>query len=398
MWERKYPLVLVAASAIAAMIVSVSQFHNTGSQSDVDAMKDSVAVPVVGIGLPGGDILSDDGGSAPKALSLERVYTATTYAIAISGTALYRVSDTSITSSDVSSPTNPVDLDTMSIGGRVLASTVDNILSRLYTVENPGLLRVVDISDPNDLSELGTAIVTNTTGSAPISISADGDIVVLGEKNDEFSVTGIRVLDASDAEGIIELPMYISDHYDVLDLHIDGESVFAALWEYGRFGEFKTFAVTDTSMTALDAIGAMIPSGGVSNIALDGSNAYVSIVDTENLNTQLAIVDVSDLREPTLIGSYQFSNNETTGYNPIISDIVVEGDAVYCIETAFGPDMREDQFEHTLRRLDVSNPSAVSEDVSIELPVDPRQMVLGDAHLYIAAAEDGWLIVSITEP
>ncbi|MCA9302487.1 MAG: hypothetical protein KC996_00045 [Phycisphaerales bacterium] len=197
----------------------------------------------------------------------------------------------------VEDPENPVQVGSYSGMERVDWVSVSG--DTVYTVDAvSALIHSVDVSDPAAPSFLWEYMTPNP----PLSITAEGDMVVVGENG------GIRILDVSDPKSPIERGYFQRDR---------------------RFDNFSLkdnllFATGSAVLTAIDIedpenpqqLGELLIPHNLTAVQSDGNYAYIGIRNPESDPGRGALqMVVVDIRDPAMMRMVaEYSNNDAYSY------------------------------------------------------------------------------------
>lgn len=262
---------------------------------------------------------------------------------------------------DVSNPLAPFEASYYE-ATNIYISTENNITfvgTYLYMAVGYGGLLILDVSNPLAPREVARYSDDNLFDKA-FSVSSAGGYVYLGV------TTGLVVLNVSNPAA----PQYVTGlgGPPIYNSTIQGTLLYMASGVDG-------FVVIDISNPTSPTLVTNIDEGirFANDVHIDGSVAYVS-----NQASTL-IFDVSDVANPTMLGSYA-----DTG---IVTGIDVQGDYAYTT------DLR------TLSILDIQNPSAPTTIATAPLSSNQaRSVEVSGSYAYVANDTDGLSIFDISNP
>ena len=262
-------------------------------------------------------------------------------ALSIDGDTLYLVNHFSLTSVDVSNPSEPLTLGSVStrydtllndLGGLATSLVISSDEKIAYVASDGFGLVIIDISDPSDPKPMGSLFIDSTQSelnSNKLALSPDGTTVYLAE-----GAAGVKVIDVRDAKN----PMLI-DTIQTLGgsggqtLSAAGDKLYSSnsSYDYANYidvpGGLEVFNVAKKSVSAGDKISPMLyytsPSNGSETDSFDFK------VNDGALDSNQATISVSFADSASDDGTWTFTKNgdETitiTGCSgPCSSDLVI---------------------------------------------------------------------------
>jgi len=260
-------------------------------------------------------------------------------------------------------------------------------------------LRVLDISDPQSVSEIsatalpGDAVGVSLAGNYAYLAIADGGLAMLditdpsapalldglalpGYINSVFvsgdfaymacSQAGLRIVDVSDPNNLNEVGFYLGQ-----DAVLDVQAVGTAAYVANDWGGLSVLDISDPA--APGEIGAWEPPQQVNALGEANGVAYIAAQDG------LWVLDVSDPIQPTLV-----SNQPITA---TVQDVVIAGQYAFLAAS-----------ENGLRVFDVSDPLNPYEAGWLDTPGIARDLSLTGDTLYLVEDEGVLRIINVAEP
>lgn len=189
---------------------------------------------------------------------------------------------------DVSDPVQPSEIGVLAIGGA--APDVDLVGDLAFVAEQPFTLRIVDVSDPSAPIECGALVLDDPiappTLVSELSVALEGDIAFLGE-----SIGHVAILDLADPDhpapiAALDFVGYQFGNIEVLD---------GALYLPVGAGEIQIYDVSDP--TAAQPLARVAGLPGI-RIAVASGVLYVLGLGVQELH----LFDVSDPASPVALG------------------------------------------------------------------------------------------------
>lgn len=315
--------------------------------------------------------------------------------LAVSGSIAYALSDSRLVVVDISAPLTPtvlgrVDLpniershDLVVAGNRAYLVTGKNN----YPAEGKQGLRVIDVSNPGQMHEVGWF----ETGADTFGVTYDSGLVYLGAGE-----SGVEIVDVSQANGLMEIGRYGLPPWTIA-VAVDNDYAYVVDYSYG----FKVIDVSQPSSP--NWVGSLDENLAESDIVISGDYAYVAerkglrvidisyppqpaqigLFDMDVLyddahavvlsgtvayvagNDGLYIVDISDPAQPEQLALYNGSGG--------IWRLALSGNYIYALESALESDFVV---------LDISTPEAPLEVGSVALR--GHSVAVSGTHAYVA--------------
>ncbi|WP_154898260.1 Calx-beta domain-containing protein [Gimesia maris] len=238
------------------------------------------------------------------------------------------------------------------------AQSVQVVGDTAYVADNTSGLRILDISDPSNISELGSF---DTFGYA-VGVQVVGDTAYIADYS-----SGLRVLDISDPANISELGSFDTPGI-ARSVQVVGDTAYVA----DNTSGLRVLDISDPSN--ISELGSFDTPSYAAGVQVVGGTAYVA-----DDSSGLRVLDISDPSNISELGSF-----DTFGY---AVGVQVVGDTAYVADYSFG-----------LRILNISDPSNISELGSFDTPDHARSVqVVGDT-AYIADNSSGLRVLDISDP
>lgn len=284
-------------------------------------------------------------------------------AVVVVGNYVYFGNGNVVQSADITDPTTPLLLDQINTVSTVRGMAYSE--GYLYVAASVGMLRILDVRDPTDLTEVA---VYPEVSPNEVFVSDGYAYVYSG---------GVVVLDVREPSQPTRV--------DMPDVH---GQILAVNEGYAYVATYPTgLAILDFQHPAQPSqVGSFPTDRRVKNVAVCDGNAYVAI-DSNGLG----ILDVRDPSQPTASGFFADRGE--------LGNLTVHGNYVFLVENDV---VSEFELERdTLRIIDVGDPARPVE-TGIYLP-DGRYSFLvdvaaTDAYVYLATFEGGLRIVDIRDP
>jgi len=251
---------------------------------------------------------------------------------------------------DVTNPSNVSLLGTADLGGDSRAVVVSG--NYAYVAARDSGVYVVDVTNPANPFKVKTILTPRARG-----ISINGSIVYIAASD-----SGMGILDITNPADPVIVGYTGSEVYGE-NVAVNGNT--AGLTDYGQI---TFYDITSPSSPVKKGSTGSFNTGN-EGFALDGSYAFVPDGDS------LKIFSITDLNSPLLV-----SKIETGGYG-YVSD--VEG--TYCYVASEGTG---------IRAINISNPSAPVEDGFYDDVPQSRGVIVNGKYVYVAEKVDGLTVYS----
>jgi hypothetical protein len=235
--------------------------------------------------------------------------------------------------------------------------------SYAYVAATSAGMRVVDVSDPTHPKEVGKFVTGS--GSYASGIAVEDDLVYLGVYMDTpYSLYVIDVSDHANPTAVGKLPT-IGEFWDIA---LRDKLLYVAYAD--------GLLVVDVSNPAFPVTVGRVDFTGdaflTTGINLQGNLAFLA-----ESGAGLRIIDVSDPRNPKLVGVY-----EAPGW---VSSLALNGAWAFVLDGQ-------------LRIVDVSNPAQPLEKASLVTPGSNTEITYSNEKLYISDGGAGLSIVNVSDP
>jgi hypothetical protein len=262
-----------------------------------------------------------------------------------------------ITAIDVSDPTSPSRLDWMNVVGYAAGATISGNYAYLG-VDDYGL-RVVDVSDPTELVEVGS-LVFDSAGAVALS---GGTAYV----TDLYG--GLHAISIADP-----IEPHLLSSFDTMgesrNVAVAGDLAYLAGRREGLWYLYVTNPVT------IEQINLEPESDWVYDVAVNEHIVYLATGQDG-----LRILDVSDPSEPNELGSYQVENRS-------FGTVVVDGNTAFLPHHFYIPPT---QF-YALRLVDVSDPTNPVQSYYTHFDWLVEDIVVADNIAYITSGYRLWIM------
>ena len=346
-------------------------------------------------------------------------------AIAISGTYLYAISydGASIDVFDITNPSSPVHDTSYTFIGAGGALTINghhlylgNSFSpqfQVYDISNPKNLKYVNGIDlsalPLGITVIDTLVyissgtgytISNDVGLTVVDVADTGNYHIISNIHGYFdSQSGDTIQFGAQSSFITTNFAFLPTWYGLMTVNIQNplslkvESYFRTAWDAIAIatdssnhaflaelnGGLKILDYSNPTLPQL--IGQFDPNEEVKNVAFSNNLCYL-LCDTD-----LLIIDVSNLESPKLIGRIAFADSVSNNSVAVASFICVNGPIVYVA--------RKSENLFAINAVDPSHPKIMSVCNLIGLPVG---MSKTNSYLYVANADTGIQIFDVSDP
>jgi hypothetical protein len=312
---------------------------------------------------PGGQTGGTSGSSKNHKLSLQGQIGGSSYAVDVQGNFAYLGVGPRIYVLDTSDPSAPKFIGQSGVMPGVVRSVIASG-NYVYVADGKGYLRVIDVSDPTQPTEVASLV----EHSYAQGLALDGTTLYIAD-----NPFGLRVVDVSDPLhpqkiGEVKIPGAASS------VDIDGSRAFLA----GSTDE-NNLAVIDISNPAqpVKTASIVIPeSEGSVVYAVKVRDNYVYVAVG---SPGLIVVDISDPAQPIKAGAFD---------TPWADGLVIEGNTLYLADQTEG-----------LYALDISDPKNPSQTGLLSLELfqqdvpGQRNMVIQNGKVFFANGNQGMLVV-----
>lgn len=235
---------------------------------------------------------------------------------------------------------------------------VEIVGNRAYVADRTGGLRVLNITNPASVSEIGFFDpVAQAQGVAVV-----GNIAYVAEGSD-----GLRLLDVSDPASITQVGV-VNTPGVAWDVEVVGSTAFVA----DGNGGLRLYDVSNPAM--ITPLGFISTSGLARDVKVVGNTAYVA-ADTGGLR----VLDVSNLATITQLG---FFDTPSLSWN-----LEVVGNTVYVADAFSG-----------LHVLDVSNPGMITQLGVYDTPDQAIGLAVVDGIAYVGDNARGLRVLDVRNP
>jgi len=242
----------------------------------------------------------------------------------------------------------------------------------LYQTSPPQAVRILDISDPYSITQLGSRDV----GQKLISAKVDGDVFYFGTGYLTGIPTGCRLssYNVTDPRNIPSPLDYLwLPDGNMTDLDVQGHFLYAAVYKPGDSHGFVVFDVENPA--SLDQITNVAGYSQLLGIDIDGRLAYLADgsygLYIQNITNPYSL--------PPAIGHVDTPGNAT--------DVLVDGEIAYLADGPSG-----------VQIIDVSNPAAPVILGRYDTPGNAQRLALQGKTLYVADGAGGLYVLDVVNP
>jgi hypothetical protein len=253
-----------------------------------------------------------------------------TRGIAVVGEVLYRSNGGYFEALDVSDPAAPVLLSRI-LAEQSVVQDVQVVGDLAYVVSarsnfpDGAGLRIVDVSDPANLTVIGEAL-----GQTAFGVAVSGDYAYVGA-----ATAGFSVYDVSDSAAPTRVTTLPVSGASVLKVAVDGTTAYIS----GGNAGFRTVDITDPESPGV--LGSFATTDFATNVAYADGAAYVL-----SNGFGLTVLDVTDPAMPAQVGTFEIPSSQVRG-------IQLDGATAFITSQA------------GLVVLDVTDPAAITEIGSV---------------------------------
>jgi hypothetical protein len=291
---------------------------------------------------------------------------------------------------DVSIPVQPAALGNFQPMGATEAVAVAN--GHAYVADGEAI-RVFDVSDPAQPRAQGVFqyAPSSSAAGAPV-LTAAGDFVYLAAGFYQLGAVVVDVSDPSHPTGFAYGFPFGTTRTEVVQ---GGLMVMANEWGLRLIDVSDTHALCQLSFMDFSGAGpdprGIVPPGApiTTGVALSGHFAYAAMT-----LGGVWTIDISDPRNPTVVGQYHDPIYTMFGQAPRAEDVAVSGNSLYVVGSVAGRAL--------LRVLDISNPVSPIPRGSYLMPIDvgnfgPRFAAAGST-VFVADSAAGVIAVDVSNP
>ncbi|MEP0545365.1 MAG: hypothetical protein ABJF88_00375, partial [Rhodothermales bacterium] len=286
-----------------------------------------------------------------------------TRGIAVVGDVLYRSNGGYFEALDVSDPAAPVLLSRILAEQSVvqdvqIAGDLAYVVSSRSNFPAGAGLRIVDISDPADLTVVGEAL-----GQTAFGVAVSGDYAYVGA-----STAGLSVYDVSDPAAPTRVTTLPVSGASVLKVAVSGTTAYIS----GGNAGFRTVDVTNPESPSV--LGSFTTTGFATNVAYADGIAYVL-----SNGFGLTALDVTNPAAPTQVGTFGIASSQVRG-------IQLDGTMAFVASEA------------GLVVLDITDPTAIDEIGSVPFSNtgSGQSVVRAGDTAYVGNRFDGVRVIDVT--
>lgn len=288
--------------------------------------------------------------------------------IEIQGTYLYAIeaspggmgSSGRLRIADISNPPLSHFIGSYNTSGDIRSLTVSG--NYAYIAEGGYGVRILDISNPSQPTEVSTIVLDNPMAWTPRDVAIAGHYAYVAE-----SSQGLRILDISDPANPVDLGRYA-------DRTVAGVAVV------GHYAYCGVNLVTDPGLAVVDISNPAAPQevgfyetkSYPEQVRVRGNYAYLATVASYPTDVRsLHIINIANPAAPTLSGVFSSSYNPYADYAPYQFDLTA--DLVYLASGTEG-----------LRIVNIANPAAPAMVGAYNVPTRPGAIAMAGNYLYVA--------------
>ncbi|MEE9269627.1 MAG: FlgD immunoglobulin-like domain containing protein [Candidatus Krumholzibacteria bacterium] len=275
--------------------------------------------------------------------------------IAVAGDVVYAGLWRFLVTIDVSNKSNPTRISNLLFPYDTQIADIVLAGNYAYVADADSGLRVIDISDPANLIEVGAA-----TGGDVMSVAVSGSHAYVARGRDGFGV-----LDISDPTNPFEVGSVATAGWP---WRVVVQGNYAYVWDASD-GELEVFNVADPSSPYLE--GSWNSPTSLRDLGMDVSGSYVYIAHYD-----LWIVDVSDPANPALAASLRLEDQG--------GDVDVQGNYAYVTN------------QSAFEVVDVSVPTSPTA-VGSTLAGEGERLVVDGNYAFVGGSSEGVKIIDIAD-
>lgn len=302
---------------------------------------------------------------------------------------------------DTTRPTNPVLIDILK-DGSTDSRNADSSAFRLYVADGLNGLKVYNYSDRTDITLIGQMSIDSGSAEfiewdvakkAYLTTGAGGHLYQLNITDfSDINYLWRQQYSPGEATGVISVTsaLYLCNDFDFKVIDIINKSVPIVIGEITFAGEPSATAVSGNTavlakgLTGIDIVNITDPLNPVLLSKYDDEeNHYIDVeIKGDNIycatSDGLKIIDVSDLKNPTLLHSVAVGAADK---------LAINGDYVYLSVT--GKD---------LCIVDISTPATAFEETTVDTAEKPNDIAIDGTYAYVAVGASGFQVIDITDP
>jgi len=232
-------------------------------------------------------------------------------------------------------------------------------------------LRVIDISNPSSLVEVGSA-GSSVSGCYDIDKSGNYVYVATDAGGPQSYSGGLEVFDVSDPTNPSHVTYFNIPYYEVVGIDVDGNYAYVVTGTGDGSGGVEVVDISDP--TNPTSVGSVATPGHSQRIAVSGDYAYVTDSDSG-----MAVIDVSDPANPARLLNYNPHNDD-------YRRIALSGDYAYLYSYSNG-----------FAVFDISNPSSPVSVYSEQNKFYGSISCIKGNYAY-SCSESGMEVIDISDP
>jgi hypothetical protein len=264
---------------------------------------------------------------------------------------------------NITNPYNPIVVGNCIASGNFLRIQVSNHIA--YIADAIDGIIIFDVSEPGNPYILGSFNYDHYSISE-LYIDNNRGYLILHSRNSPQYL--LKIIDISEPNAITELGEYEPLYSHLEDIVVDGDYAYLAT-------SYEGLLILNVANPAhITAVGTYNTQSGTS-ISLSGNYAYI----TSSTNDGLYVVDISQPRSPSLLGTYRNGG--------VLSNIVVDSNYIYLTSGYFS----------NIEKISVLNPASPSRCAIYVGTSNTLNLSISDSYAYLASLT-GLKIVDLTDP
>lgn len=373
--------------------------------ADLDASERPIHIPQVYSPDDAPD--STYGGGGAGGFELAGSVVGEIHALDIDGGNLYVGVDNDLKIMSLAVPESPSDLGVVSVGSPIASLAVDG--TKVYVVDAPGRLSVVDISNPAAPSVAST-VVLSATGAVDILVDGDYLYVVDSDFGSRYGDSGLRIVDVSSPVSPTVTGLITWPDRSAADADLAGEFIAVGLSNDDETGNLEILQVQEPTLAGTVVTGTYVVGADVGGVEWISNTLYASASKPSAGEAYLDVINVSESSEPIRVGRYEYPDTSAVfpsavsslsvkpmlGLLHMLADsTVVTAERHYVIDPTL-TGSNHPSFLPVLRRIDVRNPSAMSSLGSYTFAGDVlgiMEIVSYGEYVYVATGPTGLSIL-----
>jgi hypothetical protein len=378
---------------VTANDVRYSDLADTGQGDDGEGAGEVGLVPELNA-FPGSIVYSRLAAQGAVTITKAITIEGTVRAIELRGDYLFVGRDMALEVYDVTTAISPSLVSSLAIGSRIVMMSISQ--DTAYLVDDYGYMHQVDVSDPMTPAVAGAALLENY----PRTMTVANGRMYAGESYSDDVPTGLRVSEIVSASQVSEIMHAPFAAYDVYDIYVDGDLVYAGLANDEGRGRLE---VVDTeSSTEWETSSVLVGMGDVTAIEGLSTTLIVGVSDMVSDTTRLMVLGNVD-GEYHVEGDLVLATDATRGGVGTVDDIEGYGDRVVVGDSAPVEITSNDDFarayggfEFSVRLIDVGLSVWPIELASERVGWPIHGVAYKPGAVYVALGEGGIQVLEIS--